>query len=511
MSDLNDLVDEVGRLTEVTTELIDTTNVSKQTLDEAVASASSDAAKAETAESKATPASVKAEAAQAGAEKARKDAEAIVYEGDSSLDPAPGNIPIADSNAKIHHGWLPDQSIPAPDFHLPLISDLRIEEGFGAADTISVDGVDYELPTSSASFGRSSAQDYLEKDGLLKSLENSTPGFEHDGYLHEGTSTNLMTNRTLENATLEVANAGLGAGYRWESGGGPDGKGRLVLHACISEEARSNYLWILEYPSLNTGEEYTCSIWFKPLNTQIDRVRFTSNCLDDGSNNFDKEQWGKPNKNGFYKIQKTGVVNLDSSSSFFCWPTIDNSSVPCNGDEYMEVSYAQVEPLPFATRGIHTDDVPATRNTSYLDFQISNNIKFPLTIALTITNFRGTGLFSDFLVSQNYVGETTNRWLRLLYDNTNKRFWLHLEGANLGQIGESIEPNGRVVLRCANGIASLWLNGNKVGEKTYKPIGNYEYDKINLGGNTTYANFRDLCIWHHPFSDEQISALGAAQ
>ena len=107
MTDLNELVNEVGRLTEATTELIDTTNVSKQALDTAVASSTEAADKAIAAEKIASPAASEAKAAVVAAEKARDDTAAIAYQGDATVEPGPGKLAIADSDGHFKEGWMP--------------------------------------------------------------------------------------------------------------------------------------------------------------------------------------------------------------------------------------------------------------------------------------------------------------------------------------------------------------------------------------------------------------------
>ena len=107
MTNLNELVSEVGRLTEATTELIDTTNVSKQALDTAVASSTEAADKAIAAEKIASPAASEAKAAVVAAEKARDDTAAIAYKGDATVEPGPGKLAIADSDGHFKEGWMP--------------------------------------------------------------------------------------------------------------------------------------------------------------------------------------------------------------------------------------------------------------------------------------------------------------------------------------------------------------------------------------------------------------------
>ncbi len=114
MSDIPDLVEQVAGLTDATTDLLDATNVSKQTLDEAVDSATGSAGSASTDADTATTAKNESLQARNESVQAKDDAVAVVYEGDAILTPTPGSIPIADSKAKIDIGWLPFGKVNNP-------------------------------------------------------------------------------------------------------------------------------------------------------------------------------------------------------------------------------------------------------------------------------------------------------------------------------------------------------------------------------------------------------------
>ena len=107
MATMDELVKQVQDLEGATTDLLESTNVSKQSLDTAVATSAEASEKSIAAEQKATPAAAKAETAKTAAEKARDDAAAIAYEGDATVEPGPGKLAIADSNGQFKEGWMP--------------------------------------------------------------------------------------------------------------------------------------------------------------------------------------------------------------------------------------------------------------------------------------------------------------------------------------------------------------------------------------------------------------------
>ncbi len=114
MSSMDELVEQVQELENATTDLLEATNVSKQTLDEAVDSATGSAGSASTDAETATTAKNESLQARNEAVQAKDDAVAVVYEGDAILIPTPGSIPIADSKAKIDIGWLPFGEVNNP-------------------------------------------------------------------------------------------------------------------------------------------------------------------------------------------------------------------------------------------------------------------------------------------------------------------------------------------------------------------------------------------------------------
>ncbi len=114
MATMDDLVRQVQDLEGATTDLLDATNLSKQTLDEAVDSAAGSAGSAKTDAGTASSKAGESVTARNESVKAKDDAKAIVYESEATLTPTPGSIPIADSKAKIDNGWLPFGEVNNP-------------------------------------------------------------------------------------------------------------------------------------------------------------------------------------------------------------------------------------------------------------------------------------------------------------------------------------------------------------------------------------------------------------
>ena len=95
---------------------------------------------------------------------------------------------------------------PFPDVWAPLSDDLRLLAGNGTADSITISGTSYPLPSKSIKFSRAGTATYVDKSGVLQAAAANTPRFEKEGLLIEAQSTNLFdkasnTSFVLDNMT----------------------------------------------------------------------------------------------------------------------------------------------------------------------------------------------------------------------------------------------------------------------------------------------------------------------
>lgn len=107
------LENQVADLTTETTNLLDTVNVKKVTLDTAVESASSSATSAASDASSSSSSATTAQNAEGQtllyrdeAKQHRDDAAAVVTGGTATLEPEAGKIPLADARGQVDHRWL---------------------------------------------------------------------------------------------------------------------------------------------------------------------------------------------------------------------------------------------------------------------------------------------------------------------------------------------------------------------------------------------------------------------
>ncbi len=504
MATMDELVKQVQDLEGATTDLLEATNVSKQSLDTAVSSASTDASRAEVAESKATPAATQAKTAQTAAEKARDDAAAIAYEGDASVTPAAGNIPIADSNAKIDHGWLPDRAVPAPDFHLPLISDLRIQEGFGDPDHIDVsaaqDGsIMVDLPTRSADFSRATTKTYINKSEELTTAGIDEPAFEKNGILIEGSSTNYVTySNSVDNypeyrvntAAIQESISTKG-GIRFTSTGSIATKWGSFLSNSLSGDG-----FVMNTGSfcLRGNLDNISSILFlyTPLGGGVDKVeaKLSPPFMEDvrysiSAESSFNEGWQRP------EIR----VNL-------------NPETPSG--QYVEFYNMQIEPLPFASSYIPTNGTSVTRAKETLSIKTGANLSKSDVVTInaywdiggTISNTSNYVIYAGQSSPQNPIA------MGIVRDQ-----YLYRHGGSSNYYSRNEANSGHLAMSYTKTKLKLYVNGEFADEESEAESAVLEdifyVGGRHAGGHSIYGHIRDFRIWHKALTDEQISALGA--
>ena len=304
------------------------------------------------------------------AETAVNNAEAIVYEGDATVEPTPGSIPIADANAKIHHGWLPDQSIPYPDFWLPLNDSLKIEAGFGEYDQIDVseaqDGsVMVDLPSLTANYELETASTYLNKSGVLTDIEENKPRFEKMGILIEPESTNICTNSKGDDSWSSY-----GGGIKeMRDFIGVDGSSTSLYReqtgTTLGTSSNSTY-------TLDANTTYTASFWVYLLSegTRALTIFYDGSELSESTHPIEVGKW--------VRIQHT-YTPTEEKTDVRAIVYMTNGS---EGDGFYS-GWMQVEALGFASSYIQSIDSPSTRLASYSSFNRVNNIPDgPITVAV---------------------------------------------------------------------------------------------------------------------------------
>lgn len=127
----------------------------------------------------------------ADAEQARDDAQTAAIEAEAAQAATEALFDTGfDSNVATSVGLA---ATPYPGLHIPFNDGLRIESGYGKNDTITVDGTDYDLPTMSVDFARTTKAFGINKSGNLTEVSADSPIITSNGiWLHES-FTNICT------------------------------------------------------------------------------------------------------------------------------------------------------------------------------------------------------------------------------------------------------------------------------------------------------------------------------
>ncbi len=499
MSDLNDLVDEVHRLTNATTELIDTTNIRKQDLDEAVDSASSDATKAETGALNSTQSAQQSEQskiasqeAQIASEKARDDAEAIVYEGDASLEPKAGSIPIADSNAKLHPDWLPSLGavfVPEPDVRAPLINNLKFKDGFADALNFKRASTDLERNTSGKF--------------VIKQIDE--PCFFKRGLQIYSSSTNLIIRSGAELASYgddaaTTAEVSLGAVS-------------IIQYTGNAVSRRKGYTNVG-----SNGATYTFSCFIKPASTATVSV-----------STFD----GSEANATIMTVTSTGELTVNQGSGH----TVVNEGIERYGEYYRcFVTLTAASNYSIGSIYLKSDDAVAFGLTQAERLGLTTYIPTEasaVTRAATVPsleNYLNLPHFSDDMTIAITVKSPnpTYDWVTV-YRNADGVFSIGFSAGNtviLGQASWNIfnrarypdngmSRNARFVVRKKGTTISLFVNGT-LRSTTPDCIFSGETEGImylgtrDNGQRAINGTLSNLDIWHLALTDEQIQSLGVA-
>ncbi|MFB4893338.1 hypothetical protein ACE3K1_01075 [Enterobacter hormaechei subsp. hoffmannii] len=279
---------------------------------------------------------------------------------------------------------------PFPDVWAPLSDDLRLLAGSAPADTITVAGTSYPLPSKSMTFTRSTTATYIDKSGVLKTAAVNEPRFEKEGLLIEGQSTNYILNSDDPS--------------KWGSHGSitdqviVDGVTQAVTYfGTVNAATPSNNHWIVGTPTITAaaGEIFTISARFKSTSDRV-RFRFALDNVQIADVAFDGitgARAGGPSGGATY------TTSLGSDGYIYASMTIAVASAGSlvgqiwfNGTANIAVGAAiyvqtvQVEKNAFTTSYIPTGASAVTRAADDCTLQRSGNDNYfgPVTFAMEV-------------------------------------------------------------------------------------------------------------------------------
>ena len=396
-------------------------------------------------------------------------------------------------------------AVPAPDFHLPLISDLQIREGFGPADQIDVsagqDGsVMVDLPTRSATFDRGSSATHTNKRNALKHSDPNEPRFGRNGLLFEGKSTNILT---LNNSSTKLPPT---RNVRTDLSVSPSG-GVLATVSTDTPDSK----WFSVVAAGSHGEENTplsASFRFRETNGLVDvyTVSIVAYRGDDVSvGDYPITQINAP-VGGFQpdvRYTLSGITDLGENWNKAELRVVFKSTT-AKGSQVC-VHWFQMETNPTVSSEIPTSDTPSTRLKDALETSVENTFAPPysLSFVMRATGFKGNYprlfIYDDFRFESRKMNDLSSAIFVL---TNNKQ--IRADDINL------YESNRITLVRTLNEY-KLYINGALASTTDNTSRGISEPLRFNYDdSNSLFAWVQDFRIWAHELAPEQVSALGSA-
>lgn len=359
-----------------------------------------------------------------------------------------------------------EYSVPAPDVHIPFISDLNMIEGFGC--------VEYSRPTPAT---------YTDKSGVLRTAAIDEPRFEKEGLLIEGQSTNLiiysnefakfdctLTKEVVSGIELtRVTRSGVSDSYITS--------GHNILAYSLSTV--SFYLKKSEIP-------VGFSFYIDAANGYVELDSAAVVVKDVG--------------NDLVRVSRVATLSGNTLPHFRFEGGIGTTFV---------IGGIQIEALPFATSYIPTKGAAATRAGDRCLIQALNNLPNEGTIAVNFDTLGISGLRQCIF---SYGVETPQGFASLYVEGDHfTSLWTDL--VDVRTFGSP--RNGIVVLRKQGTTLSLFNSAGRWDNLNMKTLTTPTTTNINIGnrfdvygnGVELFGHIRNFRIWHKALTDKQISTL----
>jgi len=408
---------------------------------------------------------------------------------------------------------------PFPDVWAPLSDDLRLLAGFAPADTITVSGTSYPLPTKSMTFTRSTTATYIDKSGVLKAAAVNEPRFERDGLLMEGQSTNYILNSDdpskWSGTSGSITKTTLAA----------DGKSQAVTMKGVTNTSTTSPTMVLSSTlSLVAGDNLTISCRAKGaygyirLAFTLEGSTFAATLIEAATGIALSPPAGvtitsQIGSDGYVTIAATltagsagnyaGVIAVQKISA--------DSTIPLNTEYYVQMP--QVEKNPIATSYIPTGAAAVTRSADNVTLQSAGNCGLRLTsdlIQRTVSfelTVNGCGLTSGTLDLLETYGAGYDKILRL---HVSGSFALSTyRSSTLTAVTGAYPFYRKMVTHTLDGNAvALYFDGKSARRDAapFSPSAAAQYLQIKSTSAVVY-HIRNLRIWHILLSDIQIKGL----
>lgn len=396
---------------------------------------------------------------------------------------------------------------PFPDVWAPLSDDLRLLAGNGTADSITISGTSYPLPSKSMTFARASTATYVDKSGVLQTAAVNVPRFEKNGILLEGQSTNLLNHAPTNSLSWsDPILTTTKAAYPNPACGGMC----IKIDSPTATPNETNYTLVDIYGTpapLGTMTHCLSVYMFGDAAAILDSAPSVVVSQSSPVLNYT----ALPLVYGSGWVRVSAMVNFDGTVG-----TIKNMQLRWRNriSSFIVTSY-QLEALPFPTSYIPTNGAAATRAAdSQFRLPFSGNlpadwVNNSVTFAIQIDNmgtlpskWADALLISQLTPSGNMRVSFTTIFSYLLQIAGQKREMPNYPPGQNNIVG--FVTDGKKVKMFVNGIFS---NEMTLFENlTFSPS-----TTIRFGGTDSadplFGHIRNLRVWHRALSDIQIRGL----
>ncbi|WP_370556938.1 prophage tail fiber N-terminal domain-containing protein [Edwardsiella tarda] len=367
-------------------------------------------------------------------------------------------------------------SVPLPDVWIPFNDSLQMLTGYG--EEVKVGAV---TVAKMVSFSRSTTATYIDKSGVLRSASINEPLFEMPGLLREGKSTNLWINQNI--SSLSTSNA---TEVQDITPYGTNGT-CIKLTPVVGE-----YSYVRTVFSGLTGS-HTISCFAKNADGSHDMPIVY--CGFGGA--LGSKMAGVKIANGWWRLEFTMIS--PGGDTGFGWPP----SIPSNVITTTPILLygLQIENLSLASSYIPTNGTQVTRSEDLCYVENQCNIPMfgnDLTVAINSDCKVLTSKITPSIITIYDKSTEVGRVLRATIEQSGN---ISLIAGTYQEFRQDEISDNNLIVLCRRASESVVaLNGKiKKSALTSEPKGYYITFQT--------GHIRNLRIWGHALTDEQIKVL----
>ena len=390
---------------------------------------------------------------------------------------------------------------------LPLINSLAFKHGVG-----------------SATFARSTIGTYIDRYGVLQTAAIDEPRFEAEGYLTEGEGTNLaFRSDDFNNAYWTKVQSSITPNDTTA----PDGvaasadlfveSSNFALHSVNRDIATSdatvlNTLTVFAKANVRTELALRMdsggSAGVRAFFDLVSGVVILTDSPGAGSNESAKIT---ALADGWYRCELNGIPdNGGTTVTTEIGPAVgDSSNYQGTGADSVWIWGAQCEELPFASSYIATVAAAVTRTIDSLLITYTDNLLEPDQSCSMFIDFDAIGFIGSAPRLFSTVGETNREIFAV--DSELRVSWNTSQQLR-ALVAVPLNTQQRVGVRFdgSNSDLSIWVDGDEKNALTRTAEVGGIATSISLGQNGVgaapwYGHIKNLRIYDHAFSDEEMS------